>query len=164
MVRYTELSATGSETSGTDRQSQIVAAINGPITHLFLPKAKKFNDFSRAGAGCCRVRVGSPSEVDVPYTRAESRGSGFGTMHGGARPTVMIQRKEFVASLLLAPWCLYLACRAHACTCFPSFTSQLRVARARVSALADAGQNTRAIKHGAPTPNSHRDRFRNFGR
>ena len=47
-VRYTVLSPTGSETSGTDRQSEIVAAINGPIAHLWLPKAKKFNDFSRA--------------------------------------------------------------------------------------------------------------------
>ena len=34
-VRYTELSPTGSETWGTDRQSEIVAAINGPIAHLF---------------------------------------------------------------------------------------------------------------------------------
>ena len=41
MVRYTELSPTGSETSGTDRQSEIVAAINGPITHLLLPKGEK---------------------------------------------------------------------------------------------------------------------------
>src|ERR1700722_15242307 len=48
-VRYTVLSPTGSETSGTDRQCGIVAAINGPIAHFWLPKAKKFNDFSRAG-------------------------------------------------------------------------------------------------------------------
>ena len=41
MVRYTELSTTGSETSGTDRQSEIVAAINGPITHLLLLKGEK---------------------------------------------------------------------------------------------------------------------------
>ena len=41
MVRYTELSPTGSETSGTDRQSEIVAATNGPITHLLLPKGEK---------------------------------------------------------------------------------------------------------------------------
>jgi hypothetical protein len=41
MVRYTELTATGSETSGTDRQSEIVAANNGPITHLLLPKGEK---------------------------------------------------------------------------------------------------------------------------
>ena len=40
-VRYTELSPTGSETSGTDRQSEIVAAINGPITHLLLLKGEK---------------------------------------------------------------------------------------------------------------------------
>jgi hypothetical protein len=40
-VRHTELSPTGSETSGTDRQSEIVAAINGPITHLLLPKGEK---------------------------------------------------------------------------------------------------------------------------
>ena len=41
MVRYTELSPTGSETSDTDRQSEIVAANNGPITHLLLPKGEK---------------------------------------------------------------------------------------------------------------------------
>ena len=41
MVRYTELTATGSETSGTDRQSEIVAAISGPITHLLLLKGEK---------------------------------------------------------------------------------------------------------------------------
>jgi hypothetical protein len=41
MVRYTELSPTGSEISGTYRQSEIVAAINGPIAHLFLPKGEK---------------------------------------------------------------------------------------------------------------------------
>jgi hypothetical protein len=52
-VRYTVLSPTGSETSGTDRQSEIVAAINGPIAQFWLPKAKKFNDFSRAGVGVC---------------------------------------------------------------------------------------------------------------
>ena len=40
-VRHTELSPTGSETSGTDRQSEIVAAINGPITHLLLLKGEK---------------------------------------------------------------------------------------------------------------------------
>jgi hypothetical protein len=40
-VRYTELSPTGSETSGTDRQSEIVAAINGPIAHLLLLKGEK---------------------------------------------------------------------------------------------------------------------------
>jgi hypothetical protein len=40
MVR-TELTATGSETSGTDRQSQMVAAINGPITHLLLLEGEK---------------------------------------------------------------------------------------------------------------------------
>ena len=35
-IRYSALtvSPTGSETSGADRQSEIVAAINGPITHL----------------------------------------------------------------------------------------------------------------------------------
>ena len=54
MVRHTELSPTGSEISGTDRQSATVAAINGPITHLLWPKgAKKFNDFSHAGVGVC---------------------------------------------------------------------------------------------------------------
>ena len=41
MARYTELSPTGSETSGTDRQSESVAAINGPIAHLLLPKGEK---------------------------------------------------------------------------------------------------------------------------
>ena len=41
MVRYTELSPTGSETSGAEWQSEIVAAINGPITHLLLPKGEK---------------------------------------------------------------------------------------------------------------------------
>jgi hypothetical protein len=41
MVRHTELSPTGSETSGTDRQSEIVAAINGPITHLLLLEGEK---------------------------------------------------------------------------------------------------------------------------
>ena len=39
MVCYTELSPTGSETSGTDRQSEIVAAING--ANLLLPKGEK---------------------------------------------------------------------------------------------------------------------------
>jgi hypothetical protein len=33
--------ATGSETSGSDRQSEIVAAISGPITHLLLLKGEK---------------------------------------------------------------------------------------------------------------------------
>ena len=41
MVRYTELSPTGSETWGTDRLPESVAAINGPITHLLLPKGEK---------------------------------------------------------------------------------------------------------------------------
>ena len=40
-VRYAELSPTGSEISGTDRQSESVAAINGPITHLLLLKGEK---------------------------------------------------------------------------------------------------------------------------
>jgi hypothetical protein len=40
-ARYTELQPTGSETSDTDRQSEIVAANNGPITHLLLPKGEK---------------------------------------------------------------------------------------------------------------------------
>jgi hypothetical protein len=40
-VRYTELQPTGSEISGTYRQSQIVAANNGPITHLLLLKGEK---------------------------------------------------------------------------------------------------------------------------
>ena len=51
MVCYTELSPTGSETSGTDRQSESVAAINGPIPICCCLKAKKFNDFSRARVG-----------------------------------------------------------------------------------------------------------------
>ena len=51
-VRYTELSPTGSETSGTDRQSEIVAAINGPICCGL--EAKKLNHFSRA---CMRSYV-----------------------------------------------------------------------------------------------------------
>jgi hypothetical protein len=50
-VRFTELSPTGSETSSTDRQSEIVAAINGP-TWCGL-EAKKLNHFSRAGVGVC---------------------------------------------------------------------------------------------------------------
>ena len=50
-VRYTELSPTGSETSGADRQSEIVAAINGPITHLLWPKGEKAQSF------LARVRV-----------------------------------------------------------------------------------------------------------
>ena len=41
MARYTELSPTGSETSGTDRQSEIVAATSGPITICCCSKAKK---------------------------------------------------------------------------------------------------------------------------
>ena len=53
---------------------------------------------AQAGACVCKERGGS-SEV----SRAESRGLVL-VMHGGARPTVMIQRKEIVASLLLAPW------------------------------------------------------------
>jgi hypothetical protein len=53
MVRYTELSPTGSETSGTDRQSEIVVAISGPITICCCSKAKKVNDFSRARVGVC---------------------------------------------------------------------------------------------------------------
>ena len=32
---------TGSEISGAEWQSEIVAAINGPITHLFTVKGKK---------------------------------------------------------------------------------------------------------------------------
>ena len=40
MVRHTELSPTGSEISGADRQSEIVAAIIGPITHLFAQRRK----------------------------------------------------------------------------------------------------------------------------
>ena len=40
MARYTELSPTGSETSGTDRQSEIVAATSGPITICCCSKAK----------------------------------------------------------------------------------------------------------------------------
>ena len=40
MVRYT-VSPTGLETSGADRQSEIVAANNGPITHLLLLKSEK---------------------------------------------------------------------------------------------------------------------------
>jgi hypothetical protein len=43
MVRHTELSPTGSETSGTDRQSESVAAIIGPITHLFAQRRKSSN-------------------------------------------------------------------------------------------------------------------------
>ena len=50
MVRYTELTATGSETSGTDWQSEIVAAISGPITHLLLLKGRKSSIISRARA------------------------------------------------------------------------------------------------------------------
>ena len=52
-VRHTELSPTGSESSGTDRQSEIVAAINGPIAPFVGLKAKKFNDFSRARVCVC---------------------------------------------------------------------------------------------------------------
>ena len=40
-ARYTELSPTGSETSATDRQSEIVAANNGPITHLLYSQRRK---------------------------------------------------------------------------------------------------------------------------
>jgi hypothetical protein len=50
MVRYTELSPTGSEISGTYRQSESVAAINGPITHLLLLKGRKSSMISRARA------------------------------------------------------------------------------------------------------------------
>ena len=50
-VRYTELQPTGSETSDTDRQSEIVAAINGPICCGL--EAKKLNHFSRACACVC---------------------------------------------------------------------------------------------------------------
>ena len=50
MVRHTELSPTGSETSGTYRQSESVAAINGPITHLLLPRGQKTQLISRARA------------------------------------------------------------------------------------------------------------------
>ena len=50
MVRYTELSPTGSETWGTDRQSESVAATNGPIAHLLLPQGRKSSMISRARA------------------------------------------------------------------------------------------------------------------
>ena len=56
-VRYTERSPTGSETSGADRQSESVAATNGPIAQFLRLKAKKFNDFSRARAPVCVCRV-----------------------------------------------------------------------------------------------------------
>ena len=49
MVFYTELSPTGSETSGTDRQSEIVTAIIGPTCCGL--EAKKLNHFSRACVG-----------------------------------------------------------------------------------------------------------------
>jgi hypothetical protein len=54
---------TGSEISGTDRQSESVAVINGPITHLLLClTAKKFNDFPRARACVCKGRKRVPRE------------------------------------------------------------------------------------------------------
>ena len=65
MVRYTELSPTGSETSGTDRQSEIVAAINGPICCGL--EAKKFNHFSRAGRRACVQGKGAgPTPIAAP--------------------------------------------------------------------------------------------------
>jgi hypothetical protein len=62
-VRYTELQPTGSETSDTDRQSEIVAAINGPICCGL--EAKKLNHFSRACACVCvlGLRRGRPHAV-----------------------------------------------------------------------------------------------------
>ena len=69
MVRYTELPPTGSETSNTDRQSEIVAAINGPITHLLLPKGEKVQSFlARAWAyvslGGCAQSTFAFSNID----------------------------------------------------------------------------------------------------
>src|SRR5215471_4078061 len=58
-VRYTEFSPTGSETSGTDGRSEIVAAIDGPTCCSL--KAKKFNHFSRARVRVCAWRPSRPA-------------------------------------------------------------------------------------------------------
>ena len=57
-VRYTELSPTGSETSGADRQSEIVAAINGPIAHLLWPRGEKAQSVLARVRGRMCVRIG----------------------------------------------------------------------------------------------------------
>ena len=66
MVRHTELSPTGSEISGTDRQSESVAAINGPCMDVWTaPAVQEESDLSakRSGAAmyaACFSRRGLP--------------------------------------------------------------------------------------------------------
>ena len=70
-VRYTVLSPTGSETSGTDRQSEIVAAINGPIAHFWCLRQKSsMISRARACAYVCKERAeAGPGEL-MPTGRA----------------------------------------------------------------------------------------------
>jgi hypothetical protein len=66
-------------------------------------KAKKFNDFSRAGVGVYVQGASRRPPRLIRVAAAESRGLVLVPYTMVPGPTVVIQRKEIVASLLPAP-------------------------------------------------------------
>jgi Phage integrase family len=127
MVRHTELSPAGSEISGADRQSETVAAINGPIALL---RPKKFNDFSRVCAGVCVSGRGAPNLGRLRRQFPESAFV-FATERGGPfTPDAVNRHIKRIAERAGFDFPVHAHMLRHACG----------------FALANAGHETRAIQ------------------